>query len=36
MEDTMSSEILQDKVAIVFGAGGSLGSAAAKEFAAED
>jgi NAD(P)-dependent dehydrogenase (short-subunit alcohol dehydrogenase family) len=31
----MSSGILQDKIAIVFGAGGSIGSAAGKEFAAE-
>jgi NAD(P)-dependent dehydrogenase (short-subunit alcohol dehydrogenase family) len=31
----MSSGILQDKIAIVFGAGGSIGSAPAKEFAVE-
>jgi 3-oxoacyl-[acyl-carrier protein] reductase len=31
----MSSRILQDKNAVVFGAGGSIGSAVAKEFAAE-
>jgi NADP-dependent 3-hydroxy acid dehydrogenase YdfG len=31
----MSSGILQDKIAIVFGAGGSIGSATAKEFALE-
>jgi len=34
-EDTMSSGLLQGKIAIVFGAGGSIGSAAAKEFAVE-
>jgi NAD(P)-dependent dehydrogenase (short-subunit alcohol dehydrogenase family) len=31
----MNSGILQNKIAIVFGAGGSIGSAAAKEFAVE-
>ena len=31
----MSSEILRDKNAVVFGAGGSIGSAAAREFAVE-
>jgi hypothetical protein len=35
-EDTMSSGILQDKIAIVFGAGGSIGAAAAMEFAAKE
>ena len=37
MEDPMSSlPILQEKHAVVFGAGGSIGAAVAKEFAAED
>ena len=31
----MSSEILRDKNAVVFGAGGSIGSAVAREFAVE-
>lgn len=35
MENTMNSRILQEKAAIVFGAGGSIGAAVAKEFAAE-
>src|SRR5215468_854002 len=34
-ENPMSSGILQDKNAIVFGAGGSIGAAVAKEFASE-
>jgi shikimate 5-dehydrogenase len=35
MENPMSSGILQEKNAVVFGAGGSIGAAVAKEFAAE-
>jgi 3-oxoacyl-[acyl-carrier protein] reductase len=36
MEDPMSStSILQGKHAVVFGAGGSIGAAVAREFAAE-
>src|SRR6516164_5425754 len=35
MEDTMNTRVLQDKIAVVFGAGGSVGAAVAKEFAAE-
>jgi NAD(P)-dependent dehydrogenase (short-subunit alcohol dehydrogenase family) len=34
-ENTMSSGILQDKDAVVFGAGGSIGAAVAREFALE-
>jgi 3-oxoacyl-[acyl-carrier protein] reductase len=35
MEDTMNTRVLQDKNAVVFGAGGSIGAAVAREFAAE-
>jgi NAD(P)-dependent dehydrogenase (short-subunit alcohol dehydrogenase family) len=35
MENTMNTRFLQDKNAVVFGAGGSIGAAVAKEFAAE-
>ena len=35
MENTMNTRSLQNKNAIVFGAGGSIGAAVAKEFAAE-
>jgi 3-oxoacyl-ACP reductase-like protein len=35
MENTMNPRMLQDKNAVVFGAGGSIGAAIAKEFAAE-
>jgi NAD(P)-dependent dehydrogenase (short-subunit alcohol dehydrogenase family) len=35
MENAMSTHTLQDKAAVVFGAGGSIGAAVAKEFAAE-
>jgi len=35
MENTMNTRVLQDKNAVVFGAGGSIGAAVAKEFAAE-
>jgi len=35
MESTMNPNMLQDKSAVVFGAGGSIGAAIAKEFAAE-
>jgi NAD(P)-dependent dehydrogenase (short-subunit alcohol dehydrogenase family) len=35
MENTMNNYTLQDKHAVVFGAGGSIGTAVAKEFAAE-
>src|SRR6516165_7071139 len=33
--NTMTTRMLQDKIAVVFGAGGSIGAAVAKEFAAE-
>src|SRR5262249_31165148 len=33
--NTMTTRMLQDKTAVVFAAGGSIGAAAAKEFAAE-
>jgi NAD(P)-dependent dehydrogenase (short-subunit alcohol dehydrogenase family) len=35
MENIMNTRVLQDKNAVVFGAGGSIGAAVAKEFAAE-
>ena len=35
MENTMNTRVLQDKNAVVFGAGGSIGAAVAKEFASE-
>jgi NAD(P)-dependent dehydrogenase (short-subunit alcohol dehydrogenase family) len=35
MEDTMNTRVLQDKNAVVFGAGGSIGAAVAKELATE-
>src|SRR5262249_30560982 len=35
MENTMNPRALLDKNAVVFGAGGSIGAAVAKEFAAE-
>src|SRR6516164_7341180 len=34
-ENTMNTRVLQKKAAVVFGAGGSIGAAVAKEFAAE-
>ena len=34
-EGMMTSPVLQEKHAVVFGAGGSIGAAVAKEFAAE-
>jgi 3-oxoacyl-[acyl-carrier protein] reductase len=35
MENPMNTRVLQEKTAVVFGAGGSIGAAVAKEFAAE-
>jgi NAD(P)-dependent dehydrogenase (short-subunit alcohol dehydrogenase family) len=35
MEHIMNAHTLQDKIAVVFGAGGSIGASVAKEFAAE-